>query len=104
MLFHFWLVLQSKFHVFQDLYVDRLTQDVDKIEQQIALTHAQCLAQAQETKAMKELLAEATMELEVLIRHNVTFHMYTSLLGSVFGEEKTNASMEQQPDWYEEKR
>lgn len=53
---------------------------------------------------MKELLAEATMELEVLIRHNVTFHMYTSLLGFVFGEEETNASMEQQSDWYEEKR
>lgn len=67
------LVLQSNSHIFQDLYVDQLTQDVDKIEQQIALTHAQCQAQAQETKAMKELLAEATMELEVLINTHCYF-------------------------------
>lgn len=32
----------------------------------MALTEAQCTAQAQETKAIKEILTDASMELEVI--------------------------------------
>ena len=45
--------------------MDQLTQHVQQLEEQISLNEAQCQAQAQETKAMKETLAEAAMELEV---------------------------------------
>lgn len=38
---------------------------MEHLEENIALTNMQCQAQAQETKAMKETLAEAAMELEV---------------------------------------
>ncbi|KAJ8037566.1 Coiled-coil domain-containing protein 40 [Holothuria leucospilota] len=48
----------------QDLYVDRLTENVDKLREQIALYEAQCQAQNEETKAAKEALFEARTEIE----------------------------------------
>ena len=53
------------FFFVQDLYVDRLTETVDKLREQIALYEAQCSAQSEETKAAKDALAEARMEIEV---------------------------------------
>ncbi|PIK45458.1 hypothetical protein BSL78_17690, partial [Apostichopus japonicus] len=47
-----------------DLYVDRLTENVDKLREQIALYEAQCQAQNEETKAAKEALFEARSEIE----------------------------------------
>lgn len=38
-----------------------------RLEDDVRLYSVQCVAQAQETKAVKESLAEATMELEVAI-------------------------------------
>ena len=49
----------------QDLYVDRLTEEVQRLEEQVALYKAQCTAQAQDSQVVKEALAEAAMELEV---------------------------------------
>ena len=49
----------------QDLYVDRLTEEVQRLEEQVALYKAQCTAQAQDSQAVKEALTEAAMELEV---------------------------------------
>lgn len=49
----------------QDLFVDRLTEEVQRLEEQVALYKAQCTAQAQDSEAVKEALAEAAMELEV---------------------------------------
>ena len=52
----------------QDLYVDRLTEEVQRVEEQAALYKAQCAAQTQDSQAVKEALAEAAMELEVRTR------------------------------------
>lgn len=46
--------------------MDRLTSQVHSLDEQIALHDALCGAQAQETKALKEALSEASMELEVI--------------------------------------
>lgn len=45
--------------------MDHLTQEVQRAEEQVALYKAQCSAQSQDSAAVKEALAEATMELEV---------------------------------------
>lgn len=50
----------------QDLYVDRLVERVDKLREEIAMYEAQLSAQTSETKATKEALSEAHMEIEVL--------------------------------------
>ena len=50
----------------QDLFVDHLTSRAHSLEEQLALHDAQRRAQAQERKALKEAVTEATMELEVL--------------------------------------
>ena len=49
----------------QDLYLDKLTRQIATLEEGISLFNAQYAAQSQETKAVKESLAEASMELEV---------------------------------------
>ena len=48
----------------QDLYVDRLIERLDKLREEIAMYEAQMTAQSQETKATKEALTEAHMEIE----------------------------------------
>lgn len=45
----------------QDLYVERLTKDKERLMQQIAMYEAQAMAQAEETQAVKEALCEVTM-------------------------------------------
>ena len=40
---------------------------MQQLEEQIGLLEAQWHAQAQETKAMKEILSEASMEMEVRV-------------------------------------
>ena len=45
--------------------MEHLTSELHNLEEQLALTQAQSTAQAQETKAIKEILTDATMELEV---------------------------------------
>lgn len=49
----------------QDLFVDRLVETVDKLKEDIAMFEAQIAAQTEETKAAKEALMEAHMEIEV---------------------------------------
>jgi chromosome segregation ATPase len=49
----------------QDLYVDRLTERVDKLKEEMAMYEAQIIAQTEETRAAKEALMEAHMEMEV---------------------------------------
>lgn len=49
----------------QDLFVDRLVETVDKLKEEIAMFEAQIAAQTEETKAAKEALMEAHMEIEV---------------------------------------
>lgn len=45
--------------------MDRLVEQVDKLREDIALTEAQLTAQLEETKAAREALSEASMEIEV---------------------------------------
>jgi len=45
--------------------VDRLVERVDKLKEEIAMYEAQLTAQLEETKAAKEQLMEAHMEIEV---------------------------------------
>lgn len=49
----------------QDLYLDHLTSRTHDLDEELALLEVQRSAQAQETKAVKEALTDATMELEV---------------------------------------
>ena len=49
----------------QDLYLDRLTSQIASLEEQLALYDAQYSAQSQETRAVKNSLTEASLELEV---------------------------------------
>ncbi|XP_051801088.1 coiled-coil domain-containing protein 40 isoform X2 [Acanthochromis polyacanthus] len=51
----------------QDLYVERLTKDMERLKQQIEMYEAQTSAQAEETLATKEALSEAEMEMESLL-------------------------------------
>ncbi|XP_030638701.1 coiled-coil domain-containing protein 40 [Chanos chanos] len=50
----------------QDLYVNRLTKHIERQTEQIAEYDIQTLAQKEETKATKETLAEAQMEIDSL--------------------------------------
>lgn len=45
--------------------MDRLVEQVDKLREDIAITEAQLTAQLEETKAAREALSEASMEIEV---------------------------------------
>ena len=47
------------------MFVDRLVERVDKLKEEIAMYEAQLTAQLEETKAAKEALMEAHMEIEV---------------------------------------
>lgn len=50
----------------QDLFVDRLVKQVDRLREEIAMHEAQLTAQREETKTAKEALMEGRMEIEVL--------------------------------------
>lgn len=45
--------------------MDRLTQTVDRLREEIDMFETQCAAQLEETKAAQKALSEATTEIEV---------------------------------------
>ena len=47
--------------------MDRLTQTVDRLREEIDMYDAQCTAQLEETKAAQKALSEATTEIEVSV-------------------------------------
>ena len=51
--------------ILQDLLVDRLTQTVDRLREEIDMFETQAVAQLEETKAAQKALSEATTEIEV---------------------------------------
>ncbi|XP_037619782.1 coiled-coil domain-containing protein 40 [Sebastes umbrosus] len=67
----------------QDLYVERLTKDMERLTQQIAMYEAQAGAQAEETQEAKEALSEAEMEMESLVmaRKQLLQQWSSSLVG-----------------------
>ncbi|XP_075034039.1 coiled-coil domain-containing protein 40 [Mixophyes fleayi] len=50
----------------QDMFVDRLTLEADRLREQIALYEAQISAQREDTKAVREAVSEANMEIETI--------------------------------------
>lgn len=67
--------------MFQDLLVDRLTQTVDHLREEIAMFETQCAAQLEETKVAQKALSEATTEIEV---SGFICGLYVSPLARVF--------------------
>ncbi|KAI3352756.1 hypothetical protein L3Q82_019334 [Scortum barcoo] len=67
----------------QDLYVERLTKDMERLTQQIGMYEAQAAAQAEETQAAKQALSEAEMEMESLLmaRKQLLQQWSSSLVG-----------------------
>ncbi|XP_067440355.1 coiled-coil domain-containing protein 40 [Thunnus thynnus] len=67
----------------QDMYVERLTKDMERLTQQIAMYEAQTSAQAEETQAAKEAFSEAEMEMESLVmaRKQLLQQWNSSLVG-----------------------
>ncbi|XP_053183141.1 coiled-coil domain-containing protein 40 [Scomber japonicus] len=67
----------------QDMYVERLTKDMERLTQQIAIHEAQTSAQAEETQAAKEAFSEAEMEMESLLmaRKQLLQQWNSSLVG-----------------------
>ncbi|KAG7327040.1 hypothetical protein KOW79_010441 [Hemibagrus wyckioides] len=51
----------------QDLYVERLMKQEEKLKEQIALYEAQTLAQTKEKQAVRDVLAEAQLELDSMM-------------------------------------
>ena len=51
--------------------MDRLTQTVDRLREEIDMCKTQCSAQLEETKAAQKSLSEATTEIEVSINNNI---------------------------------
>ncbi|XP_070781226.1 coiled-coil domain-containing protein 40 [Enoplosus armatus] len=80
----------------QDLYVERLTKDMERLTQQIAMYEAQANAQAEETMAAKEALFEAEMEMEslVLARKQLLQQWSSSLVGMGRRDEAFSAMQE----------
>ena len=78
----------------QDLYIDKLTQQILKLEEQISITEMQCKAQAKETKAMRETLVEATMEFEVTCISSCFDIWLSCVTGIATRTKKINATME----------
>lgn len=60
----------------QDLFVDRLVERVDKLKEEIAMYEAQLTAQLEETKAAKEQLMEAHMEIEVKLWKSFNLYLF----------------------------
>ncbi|TDH16399.1 hypothetical protein EPR50_G00020560 [Perca flavescens] len=80
----------------QDMYVERLTKEMERLTQQIAMYEAQAKAQAEETQAAKEALSEAEMELQYLeMSRKQLLHQWSgSLVGMRKRDEAFSAMQE----------
>ena len=67
----------------QDLYVNRLVERMDRLREDIALFDAQLEAQAAETRAARELLGEAKMEIESITAEKK--HLYSAWNSALVG-------------------
>ncbi|GAA6228588.1 coiled-coil domain-containing protein 40 isoform X2 [Lates japonicus] len=80
----------------QDLYVERLTKDMERLTQQIAMYEVQASTQAEETQAAKEAHTEAEMEMQslVMVRKQLLQQWNSSLMGMRRRDEAFNAMQE----------
>ncbi|KAM6971912.1 coiled-coil domain-containing protein 40 [Aplochiton taeniatus] len=67
----------------QDMYVERLTKQLERLSEQMALYEVQTMAQAEETRAAREALTEAQMEMDWLVveRKQLLQQWNSSLVG-----------------------
>lgn len=78
----------------QDLFVDRLVERVDKLREEIAMYDAQLMAQSEETKAAKEALSDAHMEIEALgLEKKQLFQQWNSSLIGMRRRDEAHAAM-----------
>ncbi|XP_074553848.1 coiled-coil domain-containing protein 40 [Halichoeres trimaculatus] len=78
----------------QDLYVERLTKDMERLTQQIAMYEAQTSAQAEETQAAKDGLSEAEMEMESLaMAHRQLLQQWNSSLNGMRRRDEAFSAM-----------
>lgn len=80
----------------QDLYVDRLVEQVDKLREDIALFDAQLTAQSEETRAAKEALMEARMEIEsISLEKKQLYQQWNSSLIGMRRRDEAHAAMQE---------
>ncbi|GFO16023.1 coiled-coil domain-containing protein 40 [Plakobranchus ocellatus] len=80
----------------QDLYVDRLVEKVDKLKEEIAMYEAQISAQSEETKAAKESLMEAYMEIEAIsLEKKDLYQKWSSSLIGMRRRDEAHAAMQE---------
>ncbi|XP_068119380.1 coiled-coil domain-containing protein 40 [Hyperolius riggenbachi] len=80
----------------QDMFVDRLTREADRLQEQIALYEAQLSAQREDTKAARGAVAEANMEIEAigLEKKQLLQQWNSSLIGMTRRDEAYSAVQE----------
>ena len=80
----------------QDLYVDRLVERVDKLREEIAMYEAQFSAQGDETKAAREALSEAHMEIEAInLEKKQLFQQWNSSLIGMRRRDEAHSAMQE---------
>lgn len=80
----------------QDLYVNRLVERMDRLRDDIALFDAQLEAQAAETRANRELLGEAKMEIEAItVEKKHLYSAWNSALVGMRRRDEAHAAMSQ---------
>ncbi|KAM9857686.1 coiled-coil domain-containing protein 40 [Aulostomus maculatus] len=80
----------------QDMYVERLTKDLERLTQQVAMYDAQIPAQAEETQTATEALTEAEMEMESLIMvHKQLLQHWNSSLADVRKRDEAFSTMQE---------
>jgi len=67
----------------QDLYVNRLVERIDRLREDIAMYDAQIEAQTAETRAARDLLGEARLEIEAITVEKK--HLYTAWNSALVG-------------------
>ncbi|XP_072307379.1 coiled-coil domain-containing protein 40-like [Eucyclogobius newberryi] len=80
----------------QDLYVERLEKEKERLTEQVALYNAQTLTQADETRATKEALSEAEMEkMSLLMAHKQILQQWKNSLIRMRREEEQFTVMQE---------
>lgn len=80
----------------QDLYVDRLVGRVDKLTEEISMFEAQLTAQLEETKAAKEALSEAHMEIDsISLEKRQLFQQWNSSLIGMRRRDEAHSAMQE---------
>ncbi|XP_077315749.1 coiled-coil domain-containing protein 40 isoform X1 [Lithobates pipiens] len=80
----------------QDMFVDRLTREADRLREQISLYEAQLSAQREDTKAAREVVSEANMEIEAICleKKQLLQQWNSSLIGMTRRDEAYSAIQE----------